>query len=150
MPLTLSTPTLLNRSRHLNNISHPEPNNTVINITARASSHDVNITNIPTEVLINTPELSYFDNATWTLNLILPSLLESCININIGLVQTPKQWPHGHTCTVNFLDHNKNIIATNLIAGQSTQFIKFLVAADGTRKITIHKQEYTPLTILSN
>ena len=151
MPLTLGNSQLLNSANHVPS-SQSAPINIVRNITnIDASFLKMSVDDkTPTDILVDTPLDRYFSSSTWTLNIVLPKSSNYCNNITIGLNQSSRAWPIGTTCTVNFLLNVGGVekrIATSVLATQTSQFYKFLISADANGKVSIHKYEYTPLSI---
>jgi len=148
MPLSIGNSVLIYNAR-IQPQPNQQPQNSIINIrniTSTSKTVDVG-SSANSEILIDTPADEYFISSTWTLNVTLPSLDEYCTNILIGLTQSTRLWPTGTSCTINFYQNSK-IVATTLFTGHSKQFYKFIISSDSSRKISIHKQEYTSLTMI--
>jgi len=125
------------------------PHDSIINVrNITETSKTVNVgSSTNSEILIDTPADEYFISSSWTLNVILPSRYEYCTNIMIGLTQSTRSWPTGTSCTINFYQNGK-IAATTLFTGHAKQFHKFIISSDSQHQISIHKQEYTALTMI--
>ena len=114
------------------------------------SSETVALSTNNTEIMINTPSLQYFDSATWTLNIILPDNdSEYCKNVLVGLLQGSHSWPVGKSFLINFHKNNKTISST-ISNPRNSQFVQFILTQDSSGHISIHKDDYTALTISAN
>jgi len=151
MPLSVGNSVLLYNARIPPQPNHM-PHDSIINVrNITETSKTVNVgSSTNSEILIDTPADEYFISSSWTLNVILPSLDEYCTNIMIGLTQSTRSWPTGTSCTINFYQNGKNgkIVATTLFTGHAKQFHKFIISSDSQHQISIHKQEYTALTMI--
>ena len=146
MPLSLGTSRLItSRSRRP---AATAAQNNIVNVNnITQTSSNLALSEGDHEILIDTPADQYFNSSTWTLNLILPERDRYCATILIGLTQDTRQWPVGTTCTINFLSKQK-IVATTLIGAQPAFFYKFIIATGGS-KISIHKHDLEPLTMVA-
>ena len=150
MPLSLGTSRLITPSVRQPHASQSGSQNNIVNVNnITQTSHTISISNQgDSEILIDTPLDQHFNSSTWILNIVLPVQDNYCATILTGLTQASRRWPTGTTCTINFLSKQK-IIATVLISAQAAQFYKFIIAAVLGSKITIHKHDLEPLTMVA-
>jgi hypothetical protein len=148
MPLTLTKPM---QTGIRSNFRTPQVNNQsqtrIINLSnISKSSETVVLSENNTEIMIDTPDLQYFESATWTLNIVLPNDISYCKNVLVGMTHSAMSWPSGTSFLINFNKNNKTI-SSSISARRDGQFTQFIITEDSSGHISIHKHDYTALTV---
>lgn len=115
-----------------------------------SSEHIIKVSPNPSDykILLETPKLDKFDadKKTFTLKFDIGSLTNnSCVNILVVLLQSPSQWPQGHSLTIMFLKDDQNF-GKDVVAAATSQFNKYNIVQDSAGIVRISKHSYQTIT----
>ena len=116
-----------------------------------SSEHIIKVSPNPSdyEILFGTPPLDKFDadKKTFTLKFDIGSITNnSCVNILVGLLQSPSQWPQGHSLTIMFLKDDQNFGEDVVASTATSQFNKYNIVQDSTGAVRISQYSYRTIT----